>query len=153
MRRARGLLRAVVDTNQFVSGSITRRGNPRKLLLAWRGAAFTLVISQEQRAEIAEVLSRPEICQKYDVSEREREALLRRIDRTAAEVNPRRRPAIPVRDAKDEKILALALAGRADYLVTGDEDLLVLRDDPRLGKLKVVTAREFLHILSEQPPN
>ena len=57
--------------------------------------------------------------------------------------------ALPVRDAKDEHILATALSGNADYLVTGDKDLLVLAGDPRLGKLKIVTVAEFLAILDQ----
>jgi predicted nucleic acid-binding protein len=52
-----------------------------------------------------------------------------------------------VRDPNDEKVLAAALGNRAGYLVTGDEDLLALRDDPRIKGLRIVTAREFLETL------
>ena len=57
-----------------------------------------------------------------------------------------------VRDPKDELILATALGGRADFLVSGDDDLVVLRDEPKLKeRLKIVTATEFLAlVLSEQ---
>ena len=54
---------------------------------------------------------------------------------------------VHVRDPKDAKILALALGGNADYLVTGDDDLLVLNGDPRLGKLQIVTVHTFLTVL------
>lgn len=46
-------------------------------------------------------------------------------------------------------ILAAALGGGADYVVTGDADLLVLNGDPRLGNLRIVTAGDFLALLSE----
>lgn len=58
-------------------------------------------------------------------------------------------PVLPVsvRDPKDEHILAAALGGEADYLVTGDQDLLVLAGDPRLGSLQIVTVAAFMDIL------
>ena len=57
---------------------------------------------------------------------------------------------IPVRDPKDEKILAAAIGGRAAFLVTGDKDLLVLRGHPDLGVLRIVTAVEFLAVRADR---
>jgi predicted nucleic acid-binding protein len=48
------------------------------------------------------------------------------------------------RDPKDDKLLALALGGNADYLITGDQDLLVLNDNPGLENLRIITAAVFL---------
>jgi putative PIN family toxin of toxin-antitoxin system len=56
--------------------------------------------------------------------------------------------AVTVRDAKDDYILVSALVGRADYLVTGDRDLLVLI---QVGQVRIVTPREFWDILAQQP--
>lgn len=53
---------------------------------------------------------------------------------------------IKVRDPKDQEILATALGGKADYLVTGDEDLIVLKDSNKLGRLKIVGVKEFLKL-------
>ena len=52
-------------------------------------------------------------------------------------------PAV-TRDPKDDYLLAYALVGGADYLVTGDNDLLVLK---QVDKVKIVTPREFVAIL------
>lgn len=149
MQRTRRLRqpRAVIDTNLFISAAINRRGQPHELLLAWRSRAFILIISEEQQAELADVISRPAIAEKYSVSNRERTALLRRINRRATKTNPAQHIPLVIRDVKDEKILAAALGGNADYLVTGDNDLLVLRNSPELGNLKIVTASEFLQVL------
>jgi predicted nucleic acid-binding protein len=57
---------------------------------------------------------------------------------------------LAVRDSKDEPILASGLGGRADYLVTGDKDQLVLAGDPGLGTLKIVTVTEFLAVLAQR---
>ena len=48
------------------------------------------------------------------------------------------------RDPKDDYLLAYGLVGGADYLVTGDEDLLTLRD---VEGLKIVSPREFVTLL------
>jgi uncharacterized protein len=44
------------------------------------------------------------------------------------------------RDADDLHVLGLATTGKADYLVTGDDDLLVLK---RFGRCRIVTPRQF----------
>jgi len=54
----------------------------------------------------------------------------------------------PLRNPNDAHILAAAIAGGADYLVTGDRDLLVLGGDPALGSLRIVTPAEFLALLA-----
>jgi predicted nucleic acid-binding protein len=54
---------------------------------------------------------------------------------------------LTVRDAKDEMILASALGGRAEYLVTGDEDLLVLNEAAEIGSLRILRVREFVQQL------
>jgi predicted nucleic acid-binding protein len=78
-------------------------------------------------------------------------SLLRRLAVQAILVLPNNELPLPVRDVKDEPILAAAFGGQADYIVTGDKDLLVLDGDPRLGKLRIVTARAFLDVLAAQP--
>jgi len=65
-------------------------------------------------------------------------------------VSPRAPFPIHSRDSHDDSFLAVALGGNAEYLITGDDDLLVLQGDPRLGMLRVVTAREYLQILAER---
>lgn len=150
MERARSLLRAVVDTSIFVSGSITKVGIPHAVLLAWRAGGFTLLLSQPQRAEIDDVVHRPAIADKYGLTPGELADLLFILDATAIPVVPRRRLPLAVRDPKDEHLLAAALGGRADYLVTGDDDLLVLDGDARLGPLRIITPRAFLDLLQSQ---
>lgn len=54
-----------------------------------------------------------------------------------------------MRDARDNHILAAALGGGAGYLVTGDNNLLTLADDPRLGSLQIITARGFVVALQD----
>jgi predicted nucleic acid-binding protein len=51
-------------------------------------------------------------------------------------------------DKKDDKVLQCAIAGEADYLVTGDKkDLLLLNGQPQLGNTQIVSVKNFLSIL------
>lgn len=142
------LLPTVVDTNLFVSGTIHKGGTPRRLMLAWLARRFRLLLSDEQRAELDDVFARPKIVLGYNVGREQLDELFAGLS-LPTRVTLRYPLPLPVRDPKDEKILAAALGG-ADYLVTGDLDLLVLRDDPRLAPLRIVTATEFLAVLAER---
>jgi putative PIN family toxin of toxin-antitoxin system len=138
----------VVDTNLFVSGIILKRGFPYELLALWRNGGYVLLMSDSQYLEIEDLLARPMIVGKYGVSANERTGFLQLIQTAATRVEPA--PALPleIRDPKDIVILASALGGNADFLVTGDDDLLALAGDARLGHLQIITARAFLGWLS-----
>jgi putative PIN family toxin of toxin-antitoxin system len=134
----------VVDTNLFVSGSILKRGNPFTVLEAWRQRQFLLVTSEELTAEIADVLNRPEIKQRYNLTDEEVTETLVLVQSIGLTTSPIRQLPVEVRDPKDRKVLAAALSADADYLVTGDDDLLALSGHPALGQLKIRTPRTFL---------
>ena len=70
-----------------------------------------------------------------------------RLLRTIAEIIPRQREPIPavLRDPKDNFLLTAAAIGNADYLVTGDRDLLDIRD--QLTQPQILTVAEFLALL------
>ena len=150
MSRASGKPRAVADANVVVCGSISPGGVPFHVLQAWRRGAFVLLLSTDQATERRDGLSRPWITARVRVLGREATAILGAIEAGAAPVTPLAQHPLPVRDPKDEPILAAALGGNADFLVTGDKDLLVSAGDPRRGALRTVTAAEFLAVLGEQ---
>jgi putative PIN family toxin of toxin-antitoxin system len=151
MRRSSGAsLIAVVDTNLFVSGTILKRGAPFALLEAWRRREFVVLLSAPQDAELRDVLARPKFLTDYRLTETEIDQFFEDLARLTIPVPLHLPLPVEVRDTKDEAVLAAALGGRAGYVVTGDNDLLVLAGDPRLGALKIVNARAFL---TSSPPN
>lgn len=97
-----------------------------------------LLFSEATYDELAEVLARPRL-QRY-VSASAREALLRQIVTVALRVVPEE-TIRACRDPKDDKFLEVARTGQADYLVSGDGDLLVLH--PFQG-IPVLTPADFL---------
>ena len=140
-------VKVVIDTNLFVSGSILKRGNPYELLEAWRRKGFMLLISDALQTEIAEVLVRSEIKEKYHLTDKEVKDTLRLLQTDALLTSPT--PTLPLSliDPKDEKVLALAIGGKADYLVTGDGDLLSVHGNPGLSGLQIVRPTAFLALL------
>jgi putative PIN family toxin of toxin-antitoxin system len=132
----------VVDTNIWVSYLVGH--SLAKLDERITAGQVRVVMSQEQVAELLAVLARPSIRRRF--STQDMEELLYLQARIAHLVRPTQR-VTACRDVKDNFILEIALAGDADYIVTGDEDLLVL--DPFRG-VRIVTYREFERILADR---
>ena len=132
-----GSLRTVLDTNVLVSALISPGGTPRCAsdLAVRRGS---LIFSAATYDELAEVLARPRLQKFFGVGEVE--GFYERAAPTIRRVVPEQRIAA-CRDPKDDKFLDAAVAGHADFLVSGDEDLLVL--DPFRG-VPVLTPDAFL---------
>jgi putative PIN family toxin of toxin-antitoxin system len=138
-------MRAVLDTNILCSALLTPGGLTDRLYRAWREGRFELLTSEEQLEEFRRVTRYPR--------------LRPFIERAAAGAmhNELRRLAVLVlklpvvdasRDPADNFLLAMAQAGEADVLVTGDKhDLLSLSSFQRTW---IITARQFLGQLGEK---
>ncbi len=138
MPRAR--TRLVVDTNVLISWLIGRRLRELDAVLVQE--KFQLCFSTRSLAELAEVTRRPKM-RKYFTQARAEESIERLV--RMAHIVKREPKVVPVcRDAKDDFLLALAKAAKADLLVTGDDDLLVLK---KYGKTRIVTPGELLRAL------
>ena len=131
-------LRIILDTNLFVSillGSKTLA--PLETFV--RNGRARLIISPAQIGELTEVLRRPHF--KFEPDEME--ALLDWIKSDAILVTPQKIPKPVSRDPKDDFLLAAAVAGKADALVTGDKDLLVLGS---YEGIPIMTSSKFLTV-------
>jgi putative PIN family toxin of toxin-antitoxin system len=116
--------RLVLDTNVLLSALMFRSAPISWLRLAWQGKAIIPLISRDTASEFLRVLGYP----KFALDASEREELLADYlpwcETVPILVPP---PILPnCRDPFDRPFLELALAGRADALVTGDKDLLEL---------------------------
>lgn len=137
------MLRVLLDTNQLVSSLLTSRGLQRELIDAWRRRAFALLVAPGQVEEVEQVLTRPKIAKKYPITRGDRERFLELLRGEGILLPSHERPNV-CRDRDDDDLLGCAAAGEADYLVTGDEDLLSLG---AYRGVTVVRARVFLSIL------
>ena len=131
------VVRVVIDTNIWIS-AIFWGGKPRKIVEAWLDDKFRLVISSVVRHELYQTVARK--AEALKIFPEYASEWLSVIDKKAVLVRPREKVEI-CRDPKDNMLLEAAVAGDADYLVTGDKDLLVLKT---FGGAKIVTPAEFL---------
>jgi len=140
--------RIVVDTNILISAAIVPNSAPDKLIKAWQKKQFILLTPSEQLEEIKDVSERKRF-EIYELFKERVEELIETLGFAAERIHPVSIKDIPIhcRDPKDDFLLATALGGNADYLITGDKDLLVLNGNPALDKLKIISVSEFLNLL------
>jgi len=132
-------MRVVLDTNVLVSGLAYPKGVPGRLVAAWDAHRLQVVMAPYQLEEIARVLHYPKIHKLLKWDAEQVEAFLRQL-RARVDVVDITGVSAPVpRDAADSPILASLIAARADRLVTGDSDLLTLRE-----RYPIETPAEFL---------
>lgn len=143
--------RVVVDTDVIVSGVIVPHGMPNRLLRLWQQGHISLITSPALIHEVGRILHKPSIRRKYQVTEEDIAELVGSLQE-AEQASPSGPMPFQSRDPKDDIFLAVALSSAADYLVTGDEDLLILNGIPELGALQIVTVRTFLTDFPVFPP-
>lgn len=122
--RARGIPRWVLDTNVVLSALMRPGGVSGRLRLAWQSQLFIPLVSRATVAELIRVLAYP----KFKLAPEEQHDLLADYLPWAEIFRvPDPPPRTPTcRDPQDIPSLQLAFAARADALITGDADLLVL---------------------------
>lgn len=133
----------VLDTNLLLSALVFSGGRLAALRTAWQTGRCVPLVSQATAAELIRVLTYP----KFRLSPSDREELLADYLPHCRSVRiPARLPKLPTcRDANDQMFIELAAVGKADFLVTGDQDLLVLA--PVFNR-RIVTAEVFLTMLN-----
>jgi len=138
-------MRVVLDTGILIAALITADTSPDQVYQAWRKKRFTLVTSVWQLGEFRRA-SRYERVKKF-LKPTEAGNLVNGLKRHATVL--KELPDVDLsRDPHDNPVLAMAIAGEADYLVTGDRrGLLSLK---RVGATRIVTAAEFLKILKKK---
>ena len=138
-------MRVVLDANLFVSAVIESRGKPARILDAWRGDRFDLLIRQDILEEIGEVLRRPRIQKRHQWSAAQIARFLEGLKELAMVTSGE--PKVEegtVEDPDDRMYLACAVEGEAAYVVSGDQHLL--RPGSFQGTL-IVTPAQFLTVL------
>jgi uncharacterized protein len=129
-------MKVVLDTNIFIS-AVFWGGIPEKILNSLSEGKFTLVTSEEIINEIAEVL------REFHMSAADILIWRKYLLENSIVVKPTTKIAV-CSDKKDDKFIEAANSAKANYLVSGDKHLLVLKE---YQQTKIVTAREFLELM------
>ena len=128
-------MKAVFDTNVLIAAFLTE-GICAKLLIRARRRDFDLILCDGILQEFERVLKK-----KFAASPHETSEALIILSEAALEILGRTDSITPIcRDSDDDLILACARDAVADYVVTGDEDLLVLKN---YESISIVNPREF----------
>ncbi|TYQ29348.1 putative toxin-antitoxin system toxin component, PIN family [Pseudanabaena sp. UWO311] len=132
-------LKFVIDTNTLVSSILIASSVPDRVVKLIRHSGIIL-ISVATIEELQKVMNRPKF-DKYVDREIRSEFIAQLTQQSElVEINE---PVIACRDSKDDKFLELAVNGKADYLISGDRDLLVLH--PFRG-IPIITPAAFLEL-------
>ena len=128
-------MKAVFDTNVLLAAFLTE-GVCAKLLTRARKQQFNLITCPFILHEFERILTK-----KFSATKQEKENALALITEAAKDiVHPSETPAGVCRDKDDDNVLACALEADADYLVTGDKDLLQMK---AFRGIRIITPRDF----------
>lgn len=141
------MIRAVLDTNVVVS-VLLFDGHASRLVALWQQRRFLPLISKPILQEYLRVLAYP----KFKLTAQEARQAIEELLPYAEVASPNIRLRVIRRDPADNRFLECALAGKAQYLVSGDDDLLSLGSFRRVC---IVPVTAFLTILEgpPQPPD
>ena len=129
-------MRVVLDTNVFISAFFWG-GNPRKLMTRIIDGKDNLFISKEILQEVFSVMSRP----KFNVPYHQVAHFVNSIQEIASQVALIGIIQNVCRDSDDDKVLECAVLGDVDFIISGDKDLLSLKE---FRGIPIVTASEYL---------
>jgi putative PIN family toxin of toxin-antitoxin system len=137
-------MRVVLDTGILIAALITKDTPPDQIYQAWRKRRFELVTSEWQLDEFRRV-SRYTKLRKY-LQPIEVGNLINGLRHQARLLEEL--PDVDLsEDPDDNPLLAMAIVGDVDYLISGDKrDVLALK---KVGKARIITARRFLTILQK----
>lgn len=136
-------MRIVIDTNVLVSGMLWH-GSPHTHLTHVRDGATTLFTSRALMDELAVVLDRDKFGATLTRAQTTRENVLAKLRQLAVVIEPQPLPAPVCRDPDDDQVIACAIAARANTIVSGDRDLLDLRQFRGIPIMRVHDALEFV---------
>ena len=137
--RGSGKLSVVLDTNVYVSAFTFPRGSLFPIWRRARAGTYRLLVSPAIVREFARTLR-----EQFSWGEHQITGQLKLLVSTSEIVSPDTVPEVIARDPADNHILACAVSGGADLIVTGDRDLLHLKSYRGIG---IVRPADFLRTL------
>jgi putative PIN family toxin of toxin-antitoxin system len=136
----------ILDTNILVGAAITPKGPAGRIVEAWRLSRFNLIVSSTLLEEIERALTYRRVRRYLTWSDTQLHEFLELLGHTSLLVDLQSEAEAISRDPGDDHILEAAVAGRADYIVSNDDDLLALSV---YQGIEIVTAARFAAILAE----
>ncbi len=140
------MIRAVLDTNIVISGMLWS-GSPKQVIEAVCSGDVLPLISEVMLDELRDVLARPKFLPRLQRIGKNASQLTAEYLKFATVVEPADIPEAVKTDPDDDAVLACAVGGKADFIVSGDKDLLVLK---AYANIPILNAEQFLQHLSSE---
>lgn len=136
-------MKIVLDTNILISG-IFWRGVPNRILQYWESEYYEIAVSPEILNEYVRVIA--------EIGKNKSELVKKWIDYISIKsyVVEIVTPLKLSRDPDDNKFLECAVSADADYVVSGDDDLLILK---KVEGIPIIKASSFIRILTKKQPS
>ena len=141
------MVRAVLDTNVIISGSIMEYGPSFRILKAWEHERFVLIASEDIIQEVDRVFHYPRIKEKRRLRESEIRKVLGNLREYGEMVPGELALKVVIDDPDDDKFLIAAVEGRADYIVSGDPHL---KDLSNYRGTAIIPPVQFAMLLERQ---
>lgn len=132
-------MRAVLDTNIFISSVLG--GKLSVIIDEWKAGRFKLIVSEAIAREYLDVINRP----KFKIPQIEIVTASEYLLQNAEFVTPEEKVVVIVADPADNKFLEAAVAGKVDYIVSGDRHLLDLGS---FSGIPIIKAVDFIALLN-----
>jgi putative PIN family toxin of toxin-antitoxin system len=137
-------MRIVVDTNVWISGLLLPKSDAGKIIQGWKTARYQIIISKYILEEIGRVLTYPKIQKRLGWNQIKIRHYLDTLAFFTEMVENNEITVTVKADPKDSPILSTLVNSSSAFLITGDTDLLELKE-----KYPIVSISEFLRILEE----
>jgi putative PIN family toxin of toxin-antitoxin system len=134
-------MRVVLDTNIFISAVLG--GRLAIIVDEWREGKFKLIITDSIAREYLEVINRP----KFKIPQAEIVAASDYLLQLAEFVTTEEEIHVVAADPTDDKFLEAAVAGKVDFIISGDGHLLDLKS---FRNIPIITARDFINWLESK---
>lgn len=133
-------MKLVLDTNTVLSALFKPQSRAAAIIRMWRDGVFEWLSCDHQLEELARVLARPKIISRIVGGAGTAKAFVQEVHAGCTFFLPEQPYIAVCRDAKDDYLMALLIQAKPMYLITGDKDLLVLKEKWPA----ILTATEFL---------
>jgi len=141
------MFKTVIDTNVFVSVTITEKGKPAQILKAWREKKLEVIILPEIPGEIGEAIFKPKIKKISFWTDKERYQFIKDLAQIYILTPESLKLKKIIKYTPDHKFLVAAMKEKADYIVSGDYHL---RDLGIYKGIKIVSTTKFFQILENK---
>jgi uncharacterized protein len=113
-------MRIVLDTNVLLSAIISAKGGSAELLARCQTGELELLISPDSIMELRRVLTYPKVSKRLQYSNEQIDRFITFLEQTSIVMIPPLEVRAVPDDSDDDKFVALALAGEAQYIISGD---------------------------------